>query len=521
MPEGRVSKGYKNIITGIIGKLLGSVTVFAVRTVFIHTLGSTYLGLNGLFSNILSLLNIAELGLSSAIVFELYSTVANGDNEKSKAYLNFFKNVYRIIGLIILAGGLAFMPFLSIIVKEDVPGVNIYLIFFLSLLGTCSTYWMFSYRNAIVSANQDSYRFSVLPYANSIISAVIQIVFLLVFKEIYLYLITPIVMSTLLNLFQGMHIGSKYPYIKEPLSTKLNKDEVSNIKKNVFALLLYKISSTIGQSTDSIFLSTYIGLKTVGIYSNYAMIITQVRMFLAIIFESMTSGIGNLNASSDKEKKHSIFKMLNFANFWFFGFCAVCFLVLFKPFILLWIGEEYVLNGLDEFTVVLNFITYGLHQTVLTHRTAAGLFYKGRYRPVFSLVINISVSLILLTFLAPHGYGISGIMLGSVIASFSTTWWFDAWLVHKNVFGESPFKYYITYWLRMIFILALSYGLKYICSFYNFSPFLNVLIALITCIVVVNGLFVILFHKTEEFKYIVNSFLQMFLSRFKKTKQHN
>ena len=510
--KSKVKKSFFNVITGIFGQGLSYVLSFLIRTVFIKTLGELYLGLNGLFTNILSVLNLAELGLGTAIVIELYKTVAQDDQEKSKQYLQLYKRAYYVIGTLILLVGLAVTPFLHFLIKDhqSLELINYRLVFVLYLINTVFSYFFYADRQCILSADQAEYKGRIITYIFKLAEMILQCITLFVFENIYVYLIIPIVLTCISTLLKGVLIGKWYPFVKEKPQGKLSKEETTETWKNVGSVALYKISGVVINSTDNILLSSFISIIVTGLYSNYLIIVSAIKTMLEKCFSAFTASLGHLNVEEGEniERKYFIFKTISFMNFWFYGFCGVCLFVLFKPFITFWIGEKYVMNTWTEIAIVLSFLVEGLQETMGTHRAAYGLFQKGKWRPLFTVVLNIGLSILFIK-LMPDEYGVVAVLLGTIFSNLLAAWWFDALLVHKHAFGVSPRKYYITYWLRMAYVAVFCAALKWICSLFTISPFVDFCVYGVICAVVYNGIFIALFWKTKEFDYLKQAALRL------------
>lgn len=510
--QSKVQKSFFNVLTGIFGQGLSYVLSFVIRTVFIRTLGELYLGLNGLFTNILSVLNIAELGLGTAIVIELYQTVVKNDQEKSKQYLQLYKRAYYIIGTLILLAGLILTPFLSVLIKdhESLELINYRLVFILYLINTVFSYFFYADRQSILSADQAEYKARIITYIFKFLEMILQIITLFLFKNIYVYLIIPIVLTCISTIYKGVLIGKWYPFIKEKPEGTLSKAEVTETWKNVGSVALYKVSGVVINSTDNILLSSFISIIVTGFYSNYLIIVSAIKTMLEKCFSAFTASLGHLNVEEGKntERKYFIFKTISFMNFWFYGFCGVCLFVLFKPFITFWIGAEYVMDAWTEAAIVANFLVFGLQETMGTHRAAYGLFQKGKYRPLFTVILNIGLSILFIKLL-PEEYGVAAVLLGTIFSNLLVAWWFDAFIVHKHAFGVSPKKYYLLYWFRMIYVAVFCVGLKWICSLFTISPFIDFCVYGMICAVLYNAIFLILFWRTKEFDYLKQAMLRL------------
>ncbi|MDO4499437.1 MAG: hypothetical protein Q4B51_07455 [Coriobacteriaceae bacterium] len=449
----RLENSLYNVLTGVFGQILSFVLSFAIRTVFIQKLGELYLGINGLFTNILSVLNLAELGLGTAIVIEMYRTVETGDKEKTKQYLAFYRKSYYVIGSVILAVGMLTMPFLDMLIndRELLDLINYKAIWLMYLANTAFSYFFMGYRQAILQANQQEYKSRLISYGFKLLEMILQIALLLLFSNIYLYLAIPIVLGCTNALVQGVLIGRWFPFIKEKPSAKLSLDELKKTGRNVASVALYKVSGTVINSTDSIILSSFVSIMLTGVYSNYLVITSAMSTILSKLFSAFTASLGSLNvaAADDSNRKYRVFNALSLLNFWAYGFCAVCMYTLFDPFIEIWIGDRYILNQATEAAIVLNFLVVGLQETIGTHRAAYGLFYQGRYRPIFSIATNIVFSVLLVTSL-PQDYGVVAVLLGTILSNLTTILWYDAWIVHKYAFNMKPFKFYLHFFCALL-----------------------------------------------------------------------
>ena len=511
--KGRTEKSMYNVLTGVFGQGLSFILSFITRTVFVKTLGEMYLGLNGLYTNIISVLGLAELGVGTAIVIELYRTVAENNDEKTKQYIQFYKKAYNCIGAVILTIGLAITPFLQHLIKDaDAVGelINYKLVFLFYLVNVAFSYFSFAYRLSILQANQEEYRSRLLTYVFKIIETVLQIVTLLVFRNIYLYLIIPLALGIVQQTIRGILIGKWYPIVLQKPQGKLSKNELKNTTRNVFSVTLFKISGTVINSTDNILLSSFIGLTITGLYSNYLILTSAIKTILEKVFTAFIASLGNLNvdAKDDLDKKYNIFNVLSFLNFWVYGFCGVCLFALFDPFITIWIGKEYVMNIATESLIILDLLVVGLQETVGTHCAAYGLFYRCRYRPIFSVSLNIIFSVIFVKFM-PVKYGVVAVLLGTVLSNLFSTFWYTARVLHKEAFNRSATSFYLRFAYRMLYCIVMCIAFKWITSILPLQGVSLVVVSLLLCIVIYNLIFILVFHKSPELKYAKDAILSL------------
>lgn len=510
MKESRIKNSFYNVCTSLLEYFLKMILVFIARTIFIKKLGTEFLGLDGLYTNILSILNVTELGLSGAIIFGLYKPLLEKDIRKINILMNIYKKCYFYIGCVITIIGLAIMPFLPKIINSTFDFGNVYFLFFLYLLQTLSTYWVLAYKEGILIADQKKYKLVVVSNVILVVKFVLQIISLLIFESFEMYIISGIFTTIIRNLLIAYIADKNYPYIKIYNKEKLEKEEKEGLLKNVFGMSLYKISSTVMNSTDNIIISIFINLNITGIYSNYLLVVSNVKIIINTLFSSITASVGNLFAEGDKNKSEFIFRCINFLNFWIYGFAAICLWELLNPFIKLWIGEGYLFHKIIVFAIVLNFITDGLQQAVILYKDACGLFWKGKIRPVFSAISNIVISIILV-----QKCGILGVILGSIISRMITTWWFDPYLVYHNAFEMSPEKYYFRYIRSLIIIIASAILIDLLTEFINVNIYITFIIKSILSIIIPNIVFWLIFRKSEEYNYLKSIIMEKLKKRRK------
>ncbi len=493
----RIENSIRNILFGLGGYILNILIGFVTRSLFIKVLGIEYLGINGLFTNILMLLNLTELGIGAAIIFSLYKPLADKDEYRVAALMNLYKKAYRMIGIAVLTGGLVLAPFLGVLIKDmpDIPHITI--IYILFLLQSVVSYLFFAYKSSIINASQNNYIISKYGYIYTICNGIMQVLLLLVTQNYILILTVQIGLDIMRNILIARQADRMYPFLKKYQDAKLQKEEVKKIYKDVYALSLSKICNIVLNGTDNIVISYFLGIVPIGIYSNYMYLINSINSILNIVFTSITSSVGNLNVTSDEEKKYLIYRVMNFVVFWFYGFCAISFFELLNPFISIWLGEQYLFGNSIVFIIILNFYTAGMQYTNTIYKDACGLFWNTRYRSLCMAIINIVSSVILVQYI-----GIAGVFLGTIISRLTTNFWFDPWTIHKNVFNKSLKNYFYRYLMYTGSVIIA--GVVTVCINKNiiYTPIITLTLRGIVCLVVPNLIFVILFFRTSEFKYI-------------------
>lgn len=494
----RTANSIKNILSGFLGQFVTIILGFINRTVFINCLATEYLGVNGLFTNILSMLSLAELGIGTAIIYALYKPLADKDEKQISKLMNFYSKAYISIGIVIFILGIALMPFLHLIVRNE-PNIveSIYVIYFIFLFNTAISYF-FSYKSSLIIADQKNYIVSLIGYGVNIFQTIFQIIVLYTTKNFLLYLIVQSICVVINNILISVIADKKYPFIKENKKLKLGKNEVKELISNVKALVVVKISGILVNNTDNIIISYFSGLKTVGLSSNYTLLINIINTVLNQVFSGITASVGNLNAKEDDNVKKNFFDLLNFCNFWLYGFSSICIVLLIDDVIRLWIGDKFILPIEIPIILAVNFYMVGMQSAIATYRSTMGIFRQGRYILFFTAGINLVLSVYL-----GKKMGLFGILLATAIARLFTNTWMDPYVVYKYGLKSNPLEYLFKY-IKYIIILIFVGGITgYLVSLVNFGIYMSFFVKLCICIFVPNIIFLILFCRTKEFEYLL------------------
>ncbi|MEN6414608.1 MAG: hypothetical protein ABFC84_17860 [Veillonellales bacterium] len=502
----RTINSVRNIIVSLSYQLILLFLSFMSRTIFIKTLGAEYLGINGLYSNILSVLSLADLGIGSAIIYCIYKPLAENDIAKISALMNFYKRIYRYIAIAVGVIGIALVPFLDILVKTDTPIQNLELYYVLFLSNTIMSY-LFIYKSAIIIADQKLYLIKIYSFAFEIIRFIFQIVILVTTHNYMLYLIVQLLCTFLNNLFIAYKSNKLYPYIKNA-ARRLNKAERGNIIENIKSMFLYRIGGVILNSTDNIFISSMIGTVWVGIYSNYFLIVGAVQGFTEIVYSSISASVGNLNVSEDMKIKEKLFRVIDFSTFWLYGFCSICFFVLLDDFITLWLGKEFCLGLPIVVAILLNFYIPGMLRSTALFRDTTGLFKQTKYVFLITAVINLGLSF----FLGLH-FGLAGILYATAISRMLTNVWFEPMMLYKKYFQKSSQKYFSKQVLYFALLCIICGLISFIASFFNDGSVAAFIKKMILCLLIPNVIFAILFYRTDECKYLIEKYYVMSHSR--------
>lgn len=505
MEGSRTKKSIRNIIFGIGNKFIYLLLQFLSRTVFIKILGAEYLGINGLFTNVLTLLSLADLGISSAMVYSFYKPLAQNDKNKLAALTTFYKKIYNCIAMTVAIVGLILVPFIHIIVNtdSDIPNLELYYVLFLA--NTVMSY-LFVYKSSIIEADQKAYIISRYKLINTVISTILQIVLLIITHNYILYLLIQIFCTLLNNVLIARKSGKLYPFIQEKVD--LDQKEKKDIFQNIKAVFIYKFSSVLLNGTDNIIISKMIGTVWVGLYSNYLMVINAINTFINTIFNSMYASIGNLVVTSNYKRKKEVFNIISFVGFFIATFTTTCLIILLEDFITLWIGTDYILKTSILIAIIFNHYLSCVLQPIWSYREATGMFKKTKYIMLVCAIENIVLSIILGKIL-----GIAGILVASSISRLSTYFWYEPIILFKDFFNSSSRLYF---WKQLkniiltVFCIIITIGLT---SFIKDVSIINWIIKAIIAMIVPTVIYFLLYRKSDEYKYLYNNIISKVIKK--------
>ncbi|MDJ8926938.1 lipopolysaccharide biosynthesis protein [Clostridium perfringens] len=496
----RTSQSIKTIFTSVIGQIIITVLSFLNRSVFLAVLGITYASINGLFLSIISVLSLAELGIGDAIIYSMYKPIANGDNEKIKSLLKFYKKAYKYIGSLVAIIGIMIIPFINYLIPSDEQVNGLIMIYILFLLNSVASY-IFTYKRAIIIANQQGYiNYGYVAIFNCI-KSILQIILLLITKSFIIYLIIQIISTLITNIVISKRAEILHPYIKEK-ANELDKKESKDIFENIKALAVYKIGGILMNSTDNIIITKFVGLDWVGYISNYNLIIASVNMVLINIFCGIRASVGNLVATESDSKKYFMFKVINFINFWIFSFSSVAILILSNRFIKLWIGKEYVIDWSILFVLVINFYLVGMQNSIEVFREATGMFKETKFIILITSTINLSLS-----YIFSINFGVIGVFLATTISILVTNVWYEPFILLKKYFNVSLKNYILNYLRYIMMFLFICFTTLFFSSFIKGNSIFDFIKILILVCLIPNLIIIIINFRSEELIYIKNLIL--------------
>ncbi len=503
----------RNAFYAALYEVFSAVLSFVVRIVFVRCLAKEYLGLSGLFGNILTILSLAELGVGTSIVYSMYKPLAINDTEKVKSLVTLYRKLYGCIGVAVFVLGVCLVPFLGFFVKElpDIPHSEFLLIYFLTVFNTAIGYF-FSYKFSIFTASQQS---SVVKKTNILFAvgrSCVEIVILLVLRNYIAYLIVAAVTTITCDLMLYIKADRQYPYLKEK-AAPLDRESVVGIRKNVFAMLLYKLGTVVATTIDTLLISKYFGLVTVAIYTNYHLIISYSDKFFSSVLGTITPSLGNLMVEADEEKKLRVFSTLQMVYYWIATYLAVGLIVLFNLFIEIVFGADFLFDQTMVIALVVSITLTNFQRPCSLTRDATGLFWYGKLRPLAMAIINLVSSIV-----AVHYFGVIGVVIGTAFSKLTTYVWYDPYIVFKHTLKDGNLKrYYVEYilhWGLLACLAFICYGIDIMIPLNGIQGFL---VGGIIVTVVVNGVYFLIYRKSSNMKYLME-IAKPFLSKL--TRKH-
>lgn len=498
MENSRLKNSALNFASGFLGRVLTILLNFVVRTIFIYCLNEAYLSVNGLYSNILTVLSLAELGFGSAMVYRMYAPVAVKDYQKTAALLQFYKKIYIIIGVVIFLLGLCVIPFMDYIIKDkpDISGLTLYYILF--LVNTSISYWFSSYKASVLYADQKEYIKTNVQNTMAILQSGLQIVLLLLFRKYLLYLLIQLVGNIFLNLYVAHLVDKRYPEIQTYQGASLSAEERMQIRKDTEALVLSRFGHVALNGTDNIIISAVVGVLWVGRLSNYTLICDSVTSVLCQITAAITGSLGNFFATEDKHAGYALFKKVEFLNFWLYGFSFIALVTLLDPFVQIWAGGRFVLGLPISIAIAINFFVAGYMNTLWVFRSTLGLFKQGKFRPILVAILNIVLSIVL-----GRLWGVFGVLFATFLSRAAISLWYDPLILHRYGFEVSCKPFFARYFRRVLLLTAVLIAMLTIRHVVLSSATTVLRFAVMTMVtaIVPNAIFWLAYRRCEEYAY--------------------
>jgi len=490
--ESRVKYAIRNTWVTAISQAASLLLSFVLRTIFINTLGNEYLSINGLFTNILTLLSFAELGIGTSIIYSLYEPIANNNQQKIAKIINLFRKAYNLVAVVIAILGILLLPFLNYIITDIENIDNIAFLYILFLSNTVLSY-IWGYKKSLLTAFQKNYVVVTIQLIVLCAQSVIQILILFLTHDFVLFLIIMIAATVANNIISTLYVNNKYQFVKQYEHLVLEKDECMKIFDNIKAIVLYKLGSVFLSSTNNIVISTFIRTTLVGIASNYYMIVNAVSSLIGQCVGGITASIGNYNVSASDKENFRVFNQLNFISFWIFGLISVGLAVCLNPFIQIWLGDEYLLDEATVLSIVVGFYILIINSIPSSYRTAMGLFKQTKLFPMAAAILNLILSILFAKI-----WGISGIFWSTAISRLVFFTMIDSYFVLKVGMNANPMLYYKSFFGELFFLAIIYISIDKILDCLAHPGIFGFLLHVVITIIVYNILFALLHFNNSE-----------------------
>ncbi len=497
MSSHRTENAKRNVLFGFIALIVQMVGPFVVRTVMIYYMGIQYVGLSSLFASILHVLNLAELGVGSAITYFMYKPVEEKDVDTICALMNLYKKYYRVIGIAVLCLGLVILPLVPHLISGEVPqGLNVFVLYILNLSATVVSYWLFAYKNVVIVVHQRNDIIEKINILIKLLLCIMQITIIILFDNYYYYLLAAIALQIISNLITAYRSNKMFPQFKA--HGNLPQKTIKEINAKVKALFTSKFGEVIVTSVDTIIISAFLGLTILARYNNYYYIVTSIYLVTSVLIKSVQSGIGNSLIVEKEIDKIKIFNKFNFIVYWIFSFMIAAFAILIQEFIIVWVGTENLIPIGCVISLVLVMYLQSINQVLVLYRDASALWDVDKYRPLVTALVNL-----LLNLLTVNVIGLYGVILSTFASVFFVGY---PWLI-RNIFTYVLKSYKSVYIKKTInnFIVFLigSFLSAFLCSFVSISSFLGIMIKFAIICIVYNTVIIIANYNRQEFKDVI------------------
>lgn len=507
----RTKNANRSIFFGIILKIYQIIMPFVMRTAMIYLMGVQYLGLNSLFSSILQVLNLAELGVGSAMVFSMYQPIAKEDSETICALEKLYRSYYNIIGLIIAIVGCILTPFIPILIKGEIPSdLNIYLLYLLNLVATVLSYWFYAYKNSLFLAHQRNDIISKISLITSTIQYALQLFVLGLFHNYYLFIIVMLATQLINNILISILADLIYPKYKP--KGKLSNVKRKEINKRVRDVFTAKLGATIVNSADTIIISAFLGLTVLAMYQNYYFIMTSIMGIITIFLYSVLAGVGNSLVTEHIDKNYNDFKKLVFMINWITTTCICFFAVVYQPFIELWVGKEYMFDYGVVILLCIYFYLVILQQVIGTYKDAAGIWHQDRFRPLLSALVNLILNLSFVKI-----WGIYAIILSTILSYLMIGMPWMIINVFKYVFKRSCKEFVVLLIRNIIVCTCVAITCYFVTMFIKIeNDIFAIGIDILICLVLSQTILLFLYKNDIYFNYMLDYLNEFTGFKFKK-----
>lgn len=499
--KSRTEYSAKNTTVSVICRILAIIMGYVLRIVFTHQLSSTYVGINGLFVDIIQVLSLSEMGVGTAITFALYQPVADGDIEKQKSLMRLFRHFYIGIAGAVACFGMILIPFLGTLIKDYGSMQCVVPIFLLYVTNAvCSYLWI--YKKMLMDAHQLIYIGVSYQTISWFMQDFLQILILIFTGNFILYLVVQIVVTIACNLLISYKAEKLYPFLKEKETKPLNKEDRKGVFQNIKAMMMHKLGEVVINNTDNLLISAFVGIVQVGKYSNYFLVIESLNQILTQVFQGIAASVGNLGVTQDEKRVRKVFETTLFIGQWMCSVITIGIYEVINPFIAISFGKEYCFAMPIVFLLSLRFYLLGIRKATQVFHDSLGLFYFDRYKSIAEAVLNIVISLLLV-----QKYGVMGVFAGTVVSMLFVSIWVEPYVLYHYRL-HLPVRTYYQKMIPYAAITAIVWWITHIlCDMAsksgNGTIVVTFVVRFLICILVPDLLFLLCYHRCKAFQVAI------------------
>lgn len=480
---------------------------FIVRMFFVKHIAIGFLGMNSAFGGLIAIFSLAELGFDAAISYVLYKKLAEKDEKTVAALVTHLKKIYIIVGLVITFAGLVVLPFLQFIIVEyktlGISLIDLGLYYLIFLFVAVLPYFV-SYKRSLIIADQKKYILNIVLIITSIISKATQIILIIIFKDFLIYIIVNLVTAIIENILINIIVTKKYPYIKTYANESITNDIKKSLYKNSGALFIRRLAFAFISGATPLFIVNIVGIKDVGLYSNYLLLFTSALNIIAFFSAPMCATFGNFAATKDKYSQIKMYKTIFYVNFFITNIIFVGLLLLTNDFVALWLGDDMLLNKNVSILMSIEVYLFCICAMFSLAYDVYGLFKHAFYRPLIDFVVFVGLAI-------PGAlyFGISGVLFAKVITIFLIQIPFEISIVSRHGFGE---KFNLLFALVVKYIVITVVAACVACLAIHFIPLTGLVGFLVKGIIiscVSIAVFILLTFRTHEFIFLKNKLLKI------------
>ena len=495
--ESRVKKTMLNAKINLICYFASFITAFFTRKILLDNLGAEFIGFTGTVGSLLSFLNLAELGIGTAIGYVLYKPIADGDKFKINEVISVLGYLYRIIGLVILTLGIIGSLFLPLIFPDtDIPLGVIYFAFYAYLAASMIGYFV-NYRAALLSADQRNYIVTGYFQIIGTSKVILQMVLAIYFGSFYVYLAIELIGGIINAIILNWKINQTYPWFKSEIKQgKLVLKKYPEIIKYTKQIFAHKVGTLVQFQLTPFLIYSFVSLPMVALYTNYTILTQKLEGLISGVINSTGAAIGNLIAEGDKNKISKVFRELLAIRLFVASLVGICIYKFASPLVCVWLGNEYIL---DNTTVAIIAILSGLS-------IARGIIDQfihgcGLFADVWAPYVE---SIIMVIFAITGGYlwGLPGVLCGPLISIIAVIYIWKPYYLFSRGFKLSVF----IYWKSFITNISTSV-VAFITTAYLYSTFIKPYLLTNSWIGLITGgtIYVIILTITATIAYYITS----------------